>query len=122
MAEFQISEVLPNSLIEGGFLKIKLSDLEAKITELNIPGITFTASSPLMNFEKIHVALQYILSNYLTETYREADTINRQLVVSMGAVSSFTSTDTAGNIFQSRDVTHTLYKKFTPESFSPDTF
>lgn len=122
MAEFQISEVLPNSLIEGGFLKIKLSDIESKITELNISGVVFTASSPAMNYERIHTALQYILSEYLTDTYREADTVNRQLVVSRGNVSNFTSSDASGNVYQSMEFTHTLYKRFVVDSFSPDSF
>lgn len=122
MAEFSISEVLPNSLIENNFLKINLSDIESKITSLNIPGVTFTASSPSMNYERIHIALQYILSSYLTDDYRAEDTTNRQLVVSVGDVSNFTSTDEEGNIYQSKEVTHTLYRRFTLDAFSPDSF
>ncbi|HCA95938.1 MAG TPA: hypothetical protein DEP38_15330 [Cyanobacteria bacterium UBA9226] len=122
MAEFQITEVLPSAEIAGGFLTIPLDELEAKVTDLGLSGVSFDASSNLLNFERIYIALLYILSDKLTAEYRSQDPVNRQLEIIRSAISSFLTTDDSGNFYQSMEFTSTFYRAFQIPAFSPEDF
>ena len=122
MAEFQITEVLPSAEIAGGFLTIPLDELQSKIDELGLNGVSFDANSSLLNFERIYIALLYILSAKLNAEYRSQDIVNRQLEINRGNVSTFLTTDDNGNFYQSMEFTSTFYRPFQIPAFSPQDF